>query len=317
MLSANAWLLVVIALVVVVLIVGGAVAAWWIHAARARRAHEEGLRAGVEPNLGASLGVPSPFELPFGANDTVPVVPLNEIDDEYERLAAEPVTGPTQTPFGQATPTSSFSWDAAVRDPDPSLPANVYRPPQEPALPVAPPEQAAPVSPAPAPPAPAVPPTPPVLASPVAPPLPAARRSIADPQTQVRPAVPPTEPTVVVRREPDTGWELVLPDGEALALAPDTVVGRRPEHPEGTFGLTIHDETRTLSKTHARLRFTGQAWTVEDLGSTNGVMLVHEDGREEEVVPRQPALATRRLLLGTLAVEIRSTTARLTPGDTR
>lgn len=103
-------------------------------------------------------------------------------------------------------------------------------------------------------------------------------------------------------------WSLVLPDGSLLELAPDTIVGRRPEASEPYVDaqtLAIPDPTRTLSKTHARFRLVSDAWVVEDLHSTNGVVLLNPDGTERELVPGQPAPAGDRLLLGTLEVRLR------------
>ena len=113
--------------------------------------------------------------------------------------------------------------------------------------------------------------------------------------------------TVVVRRPSSTGWEVVLPDGEGLALAADTIVGRRPEASDGATALQIPDPTRTLSKVHARFRFADDRWTIEDLGSTNGVYLIDASGAEREVPPGAPQPVGERLLLGTLEVRLRRT----------
>lgn len=111
--------------------------------------------------------------------------------------------------------------------------------------------------------------------------------------------------TVVVPRGPRVGWVIEMPDGEMLAIEHDTVLGRRPEAIDGAGTVAIPDPTRTLSKTHARLRYDGENWTVEDLDSTNGVFLVHADGREEEIAPRTPTGVDSRLMLGTLHIRLR------------
>lgn len=111
--------------------------------------------------------------------------------------------------------------------------------------------------------------------------------------------------TVVVPRPRAAKWELQLPDGEAYVLEPDVVVGRRPEAVAGSSILAITDSTRTLSKSHVRLRFDGQGWTVEDLGSTNGLVLLHDDGRQEELDPHRETAATERMMFGTLEVTLR------------
>ncbi|GAA2177438.1 hypothetical protein GCM10009847_03300 [Leucobacter tardus] len=110
------------------------------------------------------------------------------------------------------------------------------------------------------------------------------------------------ERTVVARRPRTTGWVIELEDGTTIPLAADDIViGRKPASDEA-LAVTIPDVTRTLSKSHARLRRTADGWTIEDLDSTNGVALVHEDGREADVAPRTATLATRRLIIGTMRI---------------
>ena len=110
--------------------------------------------------------------------------------------------------------------------------------------------------------------------------------------------------TIVVPRARAEVWELVLPSGESYELAADVVVGRRPEPVDGSEVLPIPDSTRTLSKSHARLRRDGEQWVVEDLGSTNGLVLLHEAG-EVEIEPHRPVAASERMLFGTLEVRLR------------
>lgn len=109
--------------------------------------------------------------------------------------------------------------------------------------------------------------------------------------------------TVVVRRE--TRWGLELPDGEVLELiGHDVVVGRRPEATGGHEVLKINDATRTLSKSHVRMRRSGEVWTVEDLHSTNGVALIDETGAMQTLEPGHERAATDHLLIGTLEVRL-------------
>lgn len=145
-------------------------------------------------------------------------------------------------------------------------------------------------------------------------PAPAPAAAAASPAASPSPAAPAAggaagdeddERTILVPRRPATPWSLVLPDGEAFPLGTDTIVGRRPLTVEGAELLTIHDPTRTLSKTHARVRINGSSVTVEDLGSTNGLLLLHDDGRHEEIPPHVPVAATERMLFGTLEVTLR------------
>ena len=116
--------------------------------------------------------------------------------------------------------------------------------------------------------------------------------------------------TIVVERRPN--WSVVLPDGTELPLrSQDVVLGRKPlieavpGGGEGVTTVTIPDPTRTLSKSHARLRWMHDRWYLEDLGSTNGVMLVSSFGRRTDATPGELIPATERLVLGTLEVRLR------------
>ena len=79
-----------------------------------------------------------------------------------------------------------------------------------------------------------------------------------------------------------------MPDGASVALAAsDAVLGRNPAAPASAPHaqvVPIADATRTVSKTHALLRRTGEgdseAWVITDLGSTNGVTIVDVSGAE-------------------------------------
>lgn len=107
--------------------------------------------------------------------------------------------------------------------------------------------------------------------------------------------------TIVTRRR-RTGWILVGPDGERIALEEDVaVVGRRPSvdaaFPHAQL-VTLGDPTRTVSKTHARLELRGDVWTVVDLDSTNGVVLIADNDDETEVQPGAVTRLTPRFLLG-------------------
>lgn len=275
--SMNAFVWVAIAIAVVIVIAVAGLAVWWLRAARARREHEEQLRGlGVDAAPGAAAPAAQPL-LPgvpeAWPGDTVRVTPLSDVELDYARLAAEPFQAPPGVPLGQAVSTEPFSWTAAVSGPrEGELPPVAEIPGAD---------------------------LPPVLPEPPAPPL--TRREPAGTEDLDR--------TTVVRRARRTLAVLVLPDGEELALHRDNVVGRLPEVTPGVHAVVIPDPTRTLSKTHARLSFDGDAWVIEDLDSTNGVVLLHDDGREQELDPRQPVIATPRLLLGTLEVEIRDASA--------
>ena len=110
--------------------------------------------------------------------------------------------------------------------------------------------------------------------------------------------------TIVVARR--SRWGLELPDGEIVELVgEDIIVGRKPQPVDGAVVLQIPDPTRTMSKSHVRMRRTGDDWTIEDLGSTNGVALVDGAGDPVPLEPGSESAATEMLVIGTLEVRLR------------
>lgn len=107
--------------------------------------------------------------------------------------------------------------------------------------------------------------------------------------------------TIVAPRK-RTAWVLIPPIGAPIAIARDVLIlGRRPdadpEHPEAQL-VPIADETRTVSKTHARLELSDDTWVITDLGSTNGITLIGDDGGEMEAAAGRPLPVIERFLLG-------------------
>lgn len=102
-------------------------------------------------------------------------------------------------------------------------------------------------------------------------------------------------------------WTLALPDGNQVALTSRTVIlGRKPGSGEDAVQyVAIADDTRTMSKQHARLEWTVTGWSITDLDSTNGVTLIHDDGRTERVGGGATAIATSRFRLGDANIELR------------
>ena len=119
-----------------------------------------------------------------------------------------------------------------------------------------------------------------------------------------RPEIPDEEgfdeTIVAVRRR--TIWTLVPALGAPVPLTAEVVIiGRRPHRePDNVDAqlVAIPDETRTVSKTHARMELTPDGWTIVDLDSTNGVILISEDGAETDATPGRPEPLTARFLLG-------------------
>ena len=112
--------------------------------------------------------------------------------------------------------------------------------------------------------------------------------------------------TIVVDRRPRVQWHLHLEGSEPLPLVSERVVlGRRPAPTvPGTQLLAIPDTTRTLSKSHARLDLVDGAWTITDLDSTNGVLLVDDAGEESEIASGEPAPVSGRFILGEVEMHI-------------
>lgn len=108
------------------------------------------------------------------------------------------------------------------------------------------------------------------------------------------------ETIIAARRR--TVWMLTPPLGAPISVTSDVLIlGRRPSF-DPDFAdaqlVPVSDETRTMSKTHARLELQGDAWVVVDLDSTNGVILLREDGSEVDATPGVPERLTERFLLG-------------------
>lgn len=113
------------------------------------------------------------------------------------------------------------------------------------------------------------------------------------------------EATVVVDRRSRMRWYLVLEDGTRLPLTGEAVVlGRNPDAVPGEQQLAVPDRTRTLSKTHARLDLQGEEWRLTDLHSTNGVVLVADDGTETLLDPGESVMGTGRFILGEVALQV-------------
>jgi hypothetical protein len=112
--------------------------------------------------------------------------------------------------------------------------------------------------------------------------------------------------TVVVDRRPRVLWRLVLDNGTALDLTADTVaLGRNPasEDPDVQL-LSVPDSTRTLSKTHATLELNDGQWTVTDLNSTNGVIVVGAEDAETLLAPGRSSLVPDRFILGKVGMRV-------------
>ncbi|WP_168200369.1 FHA domain-containing protein [Protaetiibacter larvae] len=109
-----------------------------------------------------------------------------------------------------------------------------------------------------------------------------------------------------MERRSRTRWRLELDGGIEFPLTATTVVlGRNPASGDPDIqDIAVPDATRTLSKVHARLRRDGEEWTVTDLKSTNGVVVVADDGTETELEPGASVAVTGEFFLGEVGMRI-------------
>lgn len=130
----------------------------------------------------------------------------------------------------------------------------------------------------------------------------------ADDSAQVQPAeIPPwayddDDATFFAKRR-RARWALQVVGGEEYDLEDVTTIGREGIRPIPGV-LPIVDDTRTVSKLHARLRRESDNWFITDLGSTNGTFVRDAAGNELEVKAQTEAKVQGTLLLGDLELVI-------------
>jgi RDD family protein/FHA domain-containing protein len=79
---------------------------------------------------------------------------------------------------------------------------------------------------------------------------------------------------------------LVVDSGRRQVIHDSLLIGRSPENRGGDHALlAVPDLSRTLSKTHALLEWSGAVLWVTDLGSANGSVLISPDGERQPLVP--------------------------------
>lgn len=98
-------------------------------------------------------------------------------------------------------------------------------------------------------------------------------------------------------------WVLRIVGGDEYDLEDVTTIGREGIRPIPGV-LAIIDDTRTMSKLHARLRRGSDTWYVTDLGSTNGTFVRDTSGNEIEVEAQTEKKIEGTLLLGDLEAVI-------------
>jgi len=103
-------------------------------------------------------------------------------------------------------------------------------------------------------------------------------------------------------------WTFETETGAQVSLtSPVVFLGRNPsgsgDYPDAQL-VAVVDTGKTVSKAHARIELSNGVWTITDLHSTNGTVLIDGGGDERELVAGASALLTERFLLGELAARI-------------
>lgn len=158
--------------------------------------------------------------------------------------------------------------------------------------------------PAAAPPAPAPEPAPAASAAPVPAPAPELLPDFDD--TIIAEELPDFDDTVIVGRK-DPVWILEPGGSKAIRItSPVALLGRNPSvnaaFPDAQLVL-VPDSSKTMSKNHARIALVDGVWTIYDLGSTNGIVLV-SDGEETILESGASATLTETFKLGELPIRL-------------
>lgn len=108
-------------------------------------------------------------------------------------------------------------------------------------------------------------------------------------------------------------WALEFRDGVIVSLpSDDVVIGRRPDATGDATPVSLPDPSRSLSRTHARLRrdATRDIWTIEDLASSNGVATVSDTGVTTWLQSGVPAEVSEYFLLGDIQTRLTKVATR-------
>jgi len=119
--------------------------------------------------------------------------------------------------------------------------------------------------------------------------------------------LPDFDDTVIVGRKSPV-WILEPGGSKAIRItSPVALLGRNPAvnaiFPDAQLVL-VPDSSKTMSKNHARIALDDGIWTIYDLGSTNGVVLVSADGEETVLESGASAILTETFKLGELPIRL-------------
>jgi hypothetical protein len=189
------------------------------------------------------------------------------------------------------------------------VPAGVSGRIEVPAAPMPPAAPAAAVAPAPAS-APAAAPSVAPVVAPTPAPTPeaaAAPAPVSAPEASIFSDDLEDESTVISGRR-FSPWVLETDGSDRVAIdRPVVILGRNPaedpKFPDAQL-VSVRDARKTVSKSHARIEFAAGAWTVTDLGSTNGVVLITPTGEETEITSGSKVPLTDEFLLGELPTRL-------------
>ncbi len=92
--------------------------------------------------------------------------------------------------------------------------------------------------------------------------------------------------TLSARRKKPSYWTITLPNGDVELVTDRVVIGRHPEYmpalPTARL-IAVSDPSRSVSKNHACFSLYRGDLVVEDLGSTNGIIVTRPDGHEHDI----------------------------------
>jgi len=105
-------------------------------------------------------------------------------------------------------------------------------------------------------------------------------------ETRVRPSSPAPAPSTAIR--------LTFDDGRSEDIATVALIGRNPAGYDGEMIerlVSVHDSSRSVSKTHLHVRASAEGLWVTDRNSTNGSAITNRAGQKSRLAGGTPALA--------------------------